>query len=58
MNPIIWVMGHRATPDFFFTSLAIFAITYILSSKKYYNYIFLSLFLGLSISIKPIVGIF
>lgn len=58
MNPIIWVMGHRATPDFFSASLGIFATTYILSSKKYYNYIFISLFLGLSISIKPIVGIF
>lgn len=58
MNPIIWVMSHRATPDFFSMSLAIFAIANIISAKKFYQYLYLSMILGLSISIKPIVGIF
>ena len=57
LNPFIFVMAHRGTPDFISASLSLCTIPYLISKKKFLTLIFFSLILGLAIAIKPTVGI-
>ena len=57
LNPFLWTMGHRGTPDFISPALAIFAMSYLILNPNILKKIFFSFLLGIAILIKPIVGI-
>lgn len=57
LNPFIWVMAHRGTPDFISSSLSLMSLSYLIARNNLFIQIFFSLILGLAIAIKPTVGI-
>ena len=57
LNPFLWTMGHRGTPDFISPALAIFAMSYLILNTNIPKKIFFSFLLGIAILIKPITGI-
>ena len=58
INPFVFVMAHRGSPDFISAALALIALPYLIEKKRKNILIFFfSIVLGLAISIKPTVGI-
>ena len=58
MNPFVFVMSHRGTPDFISAAIALISLPYLIDKNRgFISTIIFSLLLGLSISLKPTVGI-
>ena len=57
LNPFVWTMAHRGTPDFIAPSLAIFSVSFLIVDQNILRKIFFSVLLGVAIAIKPTVGI-
>ena len=59
LNPIVWVLGFRGTPDLFSCSLALLATSFLIHQNSFgiKRFFYLVLF-SLAILIKPITAIF